>query len=228
MSPRFFLSLKKWPLAVQQALSLLNEVPRYGETRTIDFDIGPPEHGRLPFRATIDGRMALLCELNDSYPFLEELREWMERCLVSDREGTLHPEIVTVDCTDAVLSMVMIHVGWEDDFGLSSPISLFILLRSDSKAPVICCFCHTFRLIGNLYRAFLDSLSNPRFDDPEEWFDVRRFDILAGKTVRQRLIESLRSRKIEKILRSFHIVSQFDDVCQYGELPLPPTKTPKR
>ena len=228
MSPRFFPSLKKWPLAVQQALSLLNEVPRYGETKTIDFDIGPPEHGRLPFRATIDGRMALLCELNDSFPFLGELREWMERCLVSDREGTLHPEIVTLDCADAVLSMVMIHVGWEDDRGRPSPVSLFILIRSDRKDPVICCFCHTFQLIGNLYCAFLESLSSPRFEDPEEWFDVRRFDTLSGKTVRQRLVESFRSGRIEKILRSFSIISRFDDVCQYGGLPLPPTKTPKR
>ena len=116
MSSRFLISLKKGPLAVQKALSILNEASLDGETRIIDFQLGPPSHGKLPRRLFIDGRRALQCEFSDSDPsFLHDLREWMERCLVRDQEGTLHPELLTLNTVGTVLRFVMIHIGWDEE-----------------------------------------------------------------------------------------------------------------
>lgn len=204
MSYRFFLSIKKWPLAVQQALSLLQEAPQYGETRDVDFEAGPPVRGRFPLWVFIDGRKALLCEPCDSYPFLDQTRQWMERCLERDREGTLHPEILTVDCADTVFSFVMVHVGWEENRGRASPVSLLVVVRSDRKAPVACCFCRTLDTIGRLYGTITDCLTRyrSRFDDPDCWYDAKRFDKLAALPTGDRLLGQIRSAKVERCIKS--------------------------
>ena len=207
MSHRFFLSLKKWPLAVQQALSLLQEAPQYGEIRDIDFEAGPPVYGRLPLWIIVDGHKTLLCEPGDTYPFLDQMRQWMERCLVSDCEGTLHPEILTVDCTDTVFSVVVVHVGWDEDREKASPVSLLTVVRSDRKLAVVCCFCHTLDMIRRLYGSITDCLEHnrSRFDDPSGWWDAKRLDGLSPLSTTDRLLGQIRSPRIEKSIKSVFI-----------------------
>lgn len=204
MTHRFLLSLKKWPLAVQQALSLLQEAPRYGEIRDIDFEAGPPVYGRLPLWIIVDGHKTLLCEPGDTYPFLDQMRQWMERCLVCDREGTLHPEILTVDCTDTVFSIVVVHVGWDEDRNHASPVSLLIVVRSDRKVPAVCCFCHTLEIIGRLYKSITDclELNRSRFDAPSGWWDAKRLDGLSPLSTTDRLLGQIHSQRIEKSIKS--------------------------
>ena len=202
MSPRFFISLKKWPLAVQKALSILNETSLDGETRIVDFQFGPPSRGKLPLRLFIDGRRALQCEFCDAdSSFLQDLREWMEHCLVLDQEGTLHPELLTLNVERIVLSFVLIHVGWEDDRTGARPISFFAVVGSDSQEPLACCFCDTLDTISGLYQALWDCLLRyrARFDSDHFWHDVKRLDRLNPRSTSDRMAEQLRSRKIERL-----------------------------
>ena len=97
MPSRFFTASKKWPEAVRKALSFITDLPEQGDIDEPLFLFGPPVHGRLPFRIGLGGRTALSCELGGDYPFLQEFREWMERCLAFDRYGVFHPEIVTFE-----------------------------------------------------------------------------------------------------------------------------------
>ena len=99
-------------MAVKQALSDMIVNSGLGKISVIDFELGPPHGGRLSFRLVVDGCCMPLCEPNDAYPFLESLRDWMERSLVCDKEGTLHPEILTIDCTEAVYSVILFQAGW--------------------------------------------------------------------------------------------------------------------
>ena len=199
MSPRFLLTLKKWPLAVKRALSLLDEDSLCGETRSIDFQFGPPSKGRLPLQMRLDGKRVLLCELSDCNPtFLHAMRGWRERCLLHDREGMYHPELLTLDCTDFVLWLAMIHVGWDEDRVRGLPVSLLVIVRSDTEEPIYC-FCYTFDVICKLYYALLACLKvyAAEFEDPECWFDVRRFDLLDARSTAGRMMEQFRSEKIE-------------------------------
>ena len=202
MSPRFLISLKKWPLAVKKALALLDENSLYGETRIVDFQIGPPFQGRLPFRLFVDGRRVLLCELSDAAPsFLHDMREWMERCLLFDQEGHLHPELLTLNIRGLVLGLVLIHVGWDEVDSRTTPVSFLVAIRSDQKDPAVCCFCDTFDTIGELYRALTTCLRMYRslFDSDEYWYDVKRFDRLNPVSTTERMLDEIRSSKIEKV-----------------------------
>lgn len=201
MSARFFPTLKKWPLAVSEALSLLEGSPLRGEVSEISFDIGPPSEGRLPLGLVVDGRKIFLGKLTDLHPFLRHLREWMERCLVHDKEGTLHPETVTLDCADCVLSLLLIHVGWEDS-PRAEPVSLLIAVRSDRRSPVYCGFCRTFDVIVNLYSSLTGCLKKyrKRFDSPEFWFDVKRFDGLDERSTTDRMLEEIMSNRLNRVI----------------------------
>lgn len=202
MSHRFLISLKKWPLATQKALSILNEASQYGETRIVDFQFGPPSGGKLPFRLFIDGRRALQCELSDTVPsFLRDLREWMERCLVMDQEGVLHPELLTLNLCGLVLSIVLIHVGWDEVDTRAKPVSFLVVTRSDMEAPSICCFCDTLDTIAGLYQAILVCLkqNRSRFNSAEHWYDVKRYDRLNPVSTTERMLSEIRSPKIEKV-----------------------------
>ena len=207
MSPRYLLSLKKWPLAVEKALSIISEAPQDGATRTVDFQFGPPWKGRLPLRLFIDGRRVLQCELCDAYPsFLRDVRGWMERCLVLDKEGTLHPELLTLDCADTVLSLVLVHVGWEEDSLGAVPVSFFAAFRSGCDTPSACCFCSTPALIRELYEGLMDCLKRCRslFDSPQHWHDVHRYDLLSAGTTTQRMMKDLQSARVERMCKIFH------------------------
>jgi len=201
MSPRFLISLKKWPLAVEKALTILNEAPLYGETRLVDFQFGPPLRGVLPFRLFVDGRRVLHCELSDTAPsFLQELREWMERCLVLDREGVLHPALLTLDLKGMVLSLVLIHAGWDEVDSRAKPVSFLVIVCSDREEPAVSVFCDTLDTLGGLYHSLLDCLlrNRSRFDCDEHWFDVKRLDGLCPRSTTDRMIEQFRSRKMER------------------------------
>lgn len=203
MTSRFFVSIKKWPLSFRLAISSMTELPQYGETRRLDFIFGPPSEGRLPLQISIDGRRALLVELSDTKPSsLRTLRDWMERCLVHDREGTLHPELATIDCVNTVVNLAMIHVGWDNSGAHASPISLFVVTCSDRHEPPVKCFCHTVSTIRRLYKAIMDCLQlyRNRFDNPRYWYDVQRFNLLDSVSITDRLLSLVRSRQLEKIL----------------------------
>lgn len=198
MSPRFLFSLREWPHAVQQALSYLNEAPIRGETRSVDFSLGPPSIGRLPLEVCIDGRKALLCELRDTKgSFLYEIRGWLERCLECDFDGNFHPEFLTLDCRGMVLCFLMIHVGWEEF--TEKPISYLTAVRQDRGEPVFGCFCLTIETIAAFYQALIRCLKRYRhlFNNPSRWYDIKRFDLLDERTSYDRLMDQVRSQKIE-------------------------------
>ena len=200
MSLRFLISLKKWPLAIQKAFSQLNEASQNGETRIVDFQLGPPQDGELPLRLFIDGRRALLCRLNDtSLSFLHDMREWMERCLVFDQEGTLHPEVLTLNCTGLVLHLAMVHVGWDEVDSRAKPISYFVVIRSDWDDPAVCCFCDTLDTLRGLYHAVMDCLRRFRslFDNQGYWYDVKRLDMLHPVSTTDRMLTVFYSKKLE-------------------------------
>lgn len=203
MSHRFLLSLRKWPHAVQQALSFLDKASPCGETCSVDFDFGPPSKGRLPLQIRIDGQIVLRCELSDTNPsFLHDVRGWLERSLVRDREGTMHPELLTLDCAGGVLSLVIIHVGWEDDWdSRARPVSFFVAIRSGNMGPAVQCFCDTIDTILNFYDKLTDCLERfrSRFDSNAFWFDVHRFDKLNPVPTSERMLNQICSQKIQKL-----------------------------
>lgn len=201
MSPRFLITLKKWPIAVQQAFSYLNEDSTYGEIVPIAFRFGPPSRGRLPLTMRIDGRMALRCEISDTnLSFLQDMREWLERSLKRDREGKHFPELLTIDCADMVLSLVIVHAGW-DLPPRKDPTSFFVIIRSDMDAPAAYCFSYTLDIIGGMYEALLECIERYRssFDNPSVWYDVKRFDKLNPVPTSERLMEEIRSEKLDII-----------------------------
>lgn len=200
MSQHFFPIIKKWPLAVQKALLKLNEASLSGETRIVDFQLGPPRQGELPLRLFLDGRRALLYLLNDTSPsFLQNMREWMERCLVLDQEGVLHTELLTLDCTGLVICFAMVHVGWDVVDSRAKPISFFAVIQSDCDEPALCCYCDTLDTLGGLYRAILECLKRYRalFESNECWYDPKRLDKLTPSATTERMLSQIRSRKLE-------------------------------
>ena len=200
MSPSILLTLKKWPLVLDEVTSLLNRNPQYGETSTIDFFLHPPERGILSLIILVDGHEKLHCELCDTYPFLEVFRDWMEHCLVFDREGFLHPEIATIDCRNGVFHLAMIHAGWEVVASRPEPVSIFVALRSTAKSPPVCCFCLTYETMGLLYVRLKDCLrdNRQRFNSPSHWHDNLRYNGFIKGDTTDRLLDKLYSEKIER------------------------------
>lgn len=212
MAHRFLISFKKWPMAIQKAFSdlELDKDPLSGETRIVDFQIGPPQGGELPLRIFLDGRRALLCQLGDTSPsFLHDMREWMERCLVFDQEGHFHPEVLTLNCTGLVLSLTLIHVGWDEIAQRNTPISYLVVICSDREEPALCCFCDALETISGLYHALINCILRyrPRFDSGTDWYDVKRFDMLNPVRTSDRMLESILSSRIERITSSYHITA---------------------
>ena len=177
----------------------------FGEISEIDFDLGPPDGGRLSFRFIVDGRSMPLCEPSDAYPFLESLREWMERCLVFDKCGVLHPEILTINCADGVYSAILFHAGWEETDGVAEPVSGLIVIRSGHRKPVFQGFCRTTETIVQLYRRITEGIRRYRqlFNRPGAWYDTGRFSLLDRRTTAERLISRIHSGLIERIERFY-------------------------
>ena len=200
MPSRFFIPSKKWPEAVIEALSRITDLPEHGYIDDPVFLLGPPSHGRLPFRICVKGHTTPLCELGDEYPFLEELRGWMERCLEFDRYGTFHPEIATLDTPDGVCYLLMVHAGWEKELrSVVCAISQLIVIASDRGKPVFRCFCRTRETVGNLYETILRSIREfgARFDDPADWYDTHAFSALDKISTSAWMESRIRSKEIE-------------------------------
>ena len=206
MSPRFFSSLKKWPLALQEALSQACKTELSGNIRRISFKLGKPGRGILPVSVDIDGHRALFVEVSDLYPVLGNLRDWMERCLSFDRNGRFQPEILTMNLADSVYSIVMIHVGWEDVERDSRAVSVFIVIREGHRHPLLCEFCYPVDTLCNLYEAIRSCLNDYRrlFDSPECWYDVKRFNKLDPRSTTDRLLKIIKSSLIELKSANFH------------------------
>lgn len=205
MAPSFLLSLRRCPLAIQKALFLLSDASPRGETRRVEFRAGPPRNGEIPLRVLLDGREEYRAYLPDTHPsFLHEMRGWMERCLLLDREGTLHPEILTLSCRAEVLHLVLIHVGWEEGDGRARPVSLLVIVSSRDGEPRLVCFCDTLETLAALYRAITDCIRrySSRFDG-DDWFDARRHDTLDGSPTSERLLGEIRSGVLERKLETF-------------------------
>ncbi len=200
MPSRFFIPSKKWPEAVIEALSRITDLPERGDIDEPVFLFGPPSRGRLPFRIRAKGHTTPLCELGDEYPFLEELRGWMERCLEYDRYGTFHPEIATLDTPDGVCYLLMVHAGWEKErLSDVSPVSQLIVVRSDQERPAFRCFCRTRETVGNLYGAILRTIREyrVRFDDLTVWYDTHAFSALDKVSTSAWMESRIRSTVIE-------------------------------
>ena len=203
MTPRFFISQKKLPLAVKQALSSMLNSSEYGEISSIDFDLGRPAGGRLPFRIIVDGHKEIQCEPSDVYPLLDRLRDWMERCLVFDYNGEMSFECVKLECRDDVYSLTMFHAGWTRHLGKLEPISGFIVTRSRSDDPILYRFCATNHLIAKLYKSVTGGILYYRkeFNNEGIWHDVKRYDRLDQRTTADRMLERFRSEKLESIAK---------------------------
>lgn len=200
MPSRLFFPSKKWPEAVIEALSCITDLPEHGNVDEPVFLLGPPARGRLPFRISVKGHTTPLCELGDEYPFLEELRGWMERCLEYDRHGTFHPEIATLDTADGVCYLLMVHAGWEKDRRSEAcPISQLIVIVSDRGKPVFRCFCRTRETVRDLYGTILRTLNDYRdvFDDISSWYDTHAFSALDRTSTSAWMESRIRSRVIE-------------------------------
>jgi len=201
MTPRFFISEKKLPLAVKQALLSLFDSSDYGEISSIGFKFGSPSRNRLPFQVVVDGHIELQCEPCDTYPLLEKLRSWMERCMVFDRNGALALESVKIECLDDVYTLTLLHAGWIRLHGISEPVSAFIILRSGSERPAICRFCLARQLISHLYMTITEGILRHRgeFNDARKWYDVKRADALDSRDTATRMLERISSEKLEKL-----------------------------
>lgn len=191
-------------MAVKQALSDMIVNSGLGKISVIDFELGPPHGGRLSFRFVVDGCCMPLCEPNDAYPFLESLRDWMERSLVCDKEGTLHPEILTIDCTEAVYSVILFQAGWEEFSEEAEAVSGLIIIRSGQNRPIFRGFCRTRQTITRLYCSVVKGIRRygTLFNTPGSWYDTGRFSLLDRRTTTDRLLARIHSEKLEKYARN--------------------------
>lgn len=214
MPSRFFTASKKWPEAVRKALSFITDLPEQGDIDEPLFLFGPPVHGRLPFRIGLGGRTALSCELGGDYPFLQELREWMERCLAFDRHGVFHPEIATFDTVEGVLHLLMVHAGWERSLSTGAcSVSELIAVESDCDIPAFRCFCRTRETVRSLYAALLDAVR--RYGEEIDEAAVRKREQLSpylGLSTTARMESALRSETIE-------MKTRFDEKSNFDEMP---------
>ena len=199
---RFFFTNREWPAAVGRALSDMVQLPTSGDVDDIDFELGPPSRGLCPCRIVINGKRRPLCGVCDTFPVLERLRSWLERCLVFDRYGVLHPEILTVDCREGVLSAVLVHAGWEAEEKCegSRPVSLLVLHMSGQREPFYCGFCDTFATVARLYRRVISLIHTwrDRFDAPPGWFSPRQLRRLDARPWSEVMLETFRSSAIEE------------------------------
>ena len=175
----------------------------YGEISSIDFDLGRPASGRLPFRIIVDGRVETQCEPSDVYPLLDRLRDWMERCLVFDYNGEMSFESVKLECRDDVYALTMFHADWTKYHGKAEPISGFIVTRSRSDDPILFHFCSTNQLIARLYKSITGGILyyKKEFNNKGIWHDVKRYDRLDQRTTADRMLERFRSEKLESIAK---------------------------
>lgn len=199
MPSHFFIPSKKWPEAVREALSSITDLHGHGDIDDPVFALGPPDKGRLPFRISVKGHTTILCVLSDEYPFLDELRGWMERCLVYDRYGFFHPEIATLDTPEGVCYLLMVHAGWEELRSEASCVSELIVIHSNCRKPSFRCFCRTRETIRDLYEAIQRTISEYEslFNDDSIWYDKYRFSCLDFKTCSSRMMSQIRSETIE-------------------------------
>lgn len=203
MTPRFFISQKKLPLAVKKALSIMLGSSDYGEISSVDFELGRPKHGRLPFRIIIDGHKEMQCEPSDVHPLLDQLRDWMERCLAFDRNGEMSFECVKLECGDDVYLLTLFHAGWTTLRGRAEPISGFIVSRSCSDNPILHRFCMTNQLISRLYKSITWGIIHysREFNDERNWYYVKRYDRLDPRTTSDHMLARIHSDKLERIVK---------------------------
>lgn len=198
MSSTFLPLLTDWTQPVQESFDELKK--QIGHLHSVAFRFGPPESGHLPFQIYVDGRKTLRCNLSDVYPhFLADIRGWLERCLLVDRDSHAHPEVLTLDCADTVLWIILYQAGCEDEEGF--PTSGFVAFREDRKQSSVSCFCPTREVISGIYDGLLGCLRRYRhlFDSPDCWYDVKRFNLMDPRTTTDRMIEDFRSERLDRM-----------------------------
>ena len=198
MSSTFLPMLTDWSQPVQESFAELQK--QIGHLHSVAFRFGPPESGLLPFQIYVDGRKALWCNLSDAYPyFLADIRGWLERCLLVDKDSHTHPEVLTLDCADTVLWIILYQAGWEDEDGF--PTSGLVAFREDRKQSSVTCFCPTREVISGIYDGLLGCLRRYRhlFDRSSVWYDVKRFNLMDPRTTTDRMIEDFRSERLDRM-----------------------------
>lgn len=197
-----YLEQRELPMAVLKALENLVYSTDGGSIGDIDFEMGRPRGGLLPFRIIVDGRVKLLCELTDVYPFLERLRDWMERCLIFDRHGQMGFESIKLDCRDDVYLLMLCQAGGDYKVTDDKILSSIIVARNMSSLPIIYKVCPLFQVLGRLYSAITRCIERNRaeFNNPKVWYDIKRFDPLDERDTADRLLEKIHSREMENIL----------------------------
>ena len=194
----------------------------YGDISSIDFNLGRPAGGRLPFQIIVDGHKEMQCEPSDVHPLLDRLRDWMERCLAFDRNGEMSFESVKLECGDDVYTLTLFHAGWTTLRGRAEPISGFIVTRSRSDNPIVNRFCMTNQLISRLYKSITRGIIYYRkaFNNAGNWYDVKRYDRLDSRTTSDRMLERIRSEKLESVVKNCTKIIGFDEMCQSPGIPL--------
>lgn len=189
-------------MAIIAALEQLLYSPDSRRISDIDFEMGRPYGGRLPFRIIVDGKVKLSCELTDVFPFLERLRDWMERCLYVDRNGDIGFESIKLECRDDVYLLMLCQAGGDVTPADDKILSSIIVARNKSSQPLLSQICPLYQVLGRLYRAIVSSIDRYRaaFNDPRAWFDVKRYDLLDQRETADRLLEKIYSKKMERIL----------------------------
>lgn len=177
MSNHFFITPRKWPAAVSRVMDGISGPPRFGDVSDLSFSIGLPHQGSMVLRIDEDGGPALTLGVRVGRGTLRGLRDWMERCLLYDREGDGDPELATLDTSAGVCYLMLVHAGWEPRPGGCTAISSFAVIAKDRDEPLYARMCETRRTVGLLYRALLEAVGE--------------------SGARERLPDCVRSREIE-------------------------------
>lgn len=204
MPRRFLLGVHEQSPTYSEAVTILRERAKQDRIEDIDFELGPPNNGRLPCRVIIGCRKTVLCELSDIYPPFDDIRSWMERALRMDRIGRHHEQVLTLDCPDAVYTFRLKHAGWEElwEGGHKSIHSLSIIIALDTSGDKSTLFslCRTHMLIGRLYCAIMECfvIYRERFNNDRDWL-VMNDSPLDRKMTSELLYDGFRSQMIETL-----------------------------
>lgn len=198
-------NFRKLAIACKNVFEYITELPDCGDLEDVNFQFGPPGHGKLPFFIIRNGQKTHLCNLCDYYPPFDKLRGWMERATTRTADGSFCAEIVTLDAVEGSVIILLAHSDWTivhsaDGKKTVKPVSILLILQSGADHPLVLCFCRTDIAVGNLYHAMLSALNKYKalFDNYDNWFPFDRHWPDLKKTS-EYLLKQIESKKLEII-----------------------------
>lgn len=196
-------NFRKLAIACKNAFDFILEIPDCGELEDVNFQFGPPAHGKLPFFIIRNGHRTHLCNLCDYYPPFDKLCGWMDRATTLSADGTFCTEVVTLDTDEGSVFILLAQSDWTvirsvDGGKHKRPVSVLLILQSGTECPLVLCFCRTDIAVGNLYHAMTAALNKykPLFDKYDNWFLYERKWLDLRKTS-DYLLDQINSKKLE-------------------------------